>query len=203
MSNGGADIYTDSMKQLLSQMMSTPYVNTNPKKVTASSPKNADSSRSAAPNPPLAPMTDLTSTIANLNVYESSSPCAGAQSSIQQLHQPIARLEAQQQRHRPKPQPIQLQRRDNVTIKTQYVSPNDFSVSPSVLTGSPYCLKRKSDDWTISPRFSPHERFLPERKRSRFSKSPVIEGVELFAVLVDICDAGTTKSDQQNNRGNN
>jgi len=195
MSNSGPDVYTDSMKQLLSFMMHTPCVNTS--RVSASSPCNADddTSRSAAPNPPLAPMHDLTSTIANLNVYESQEGSAGANAF--QLQQPHSLLE----RRMPKPQPISLQRRD---ILSRATSAEDFSVSPSVLALPGHCLKRKNEDMGISPRLSPHERFLPERKRSRYTRSPLIESVELFAVLVNICDAsGVPTNAQVTNRGNN
>jgi hypothetical protein len=196
MSNSGPDVYTDSMKQLLSFMMSTPCINTS--RVSASSPRNAEdeTSRSAAPNPPLAPMHDLTSTIANLNVYESQ---GNAGANAFQLQQPNSPLE----RRTPKPQPISLQRRDMHLVRAT-TSAEDFSVSPSVLALPGHCLKRKNEDMGISPRLSPHERFLPERKRSRYTRSPMIESVELFAVLVNICDAsGAPTNAQVTNRGNN
>ncbi|KAL0489669.1 Na(+)/H(+) antiporter NhaA [Acrasis kona] len=184
--------YTDDMMQLLSFMMKTPCI-------TPQASGSAESSRKAAPNPPLAPMHDLTSTIANLQVYNTDS---NSEVVASLKNSPLAHCSIVIENTSPnkagaqnalKPKPIPLLKRDYKSMLLSSLSPNidaEFCLSPSLTF--------------LSPRLSPVDgiNICPDKKKIRAARSPIYDSHDLFAVLVDICD-GQNAQDQLFNMGNN
>ncbi|KAL0490782.1 hypothetical protein AKO1_002501 [Acrasis kona] len=189
-----APSYTNDMMKLLSFMMESPCITP------------SEDSRKTIPNRPLAPMYDLTSTIANLQVYDQGPKGVMSTFKERPLSLPsvncnivIEDTTINEQKIKssfiPKPRPISLQKRDYQSMLLNARSPNvdlDFSLSPSLTF--------------LSPLMSPIDMssmVSPNKKKFKITRSPLYDSHDLFSVLVDICDGQNQDQDELFNMGNN